>query len=632
MKLSVNVVLLCLVLLIGCGKPVAHNSILPDSNIEQSAAVNWDSSAFPFVAGIWEFHISDTGEVSYVPMRHASCAFNIVRLIDAPPMDMKIQIVDIENLGDHTNLSLNVSITHPIPGNTSLTTFDLRGIIMGTGDITHPYDNSVIYSDNLKILNADGYTRWMNCPEFSGLTAPVLGYTPGDYGTPGFEPTATLNPYKYFTDGLGPFDNAHDFLVANPADRGVFDSTSTNSRNYMMQYSHQPGLKFQYAILSHWAPNIHAPDPPVLIPDDFPEDANASEAVVINVANDTSTMYFDPDEVIGGGNFIADLSIVNWHTQPVAGSIMEDYTIYVYSNAWTGSFSPDMECTDYGDNWAMFHLDVPAEPIAAGPMDIWISIGRTGETYANPYGVITNADNEPLCAHFLHTVDVPIGEVPTGWEPPVGRDPRFCFIHHSVGSGFLNAGGMRDLLIAAGFEVHDRTYGDGWVGDNTNPNHWPTTFTTYYDDMITWELDDGEFYDIVAFKSCYPASAIGTDTELEQDKGYYNAVKAVCEAHPETLFVPYSFPPLVPANTDEDDAARSRIFANWLISPYDDETGNIEAYDVFDILAGDDPGSGDFNMLRYEYQGSATDSHPNAAGSTAVAEDFTAWLVSVVWD
>jgi len=220
---------------------------------------------------------------------------------------------------------------------------------------------------------------------------------------------------------------------------------------------------------------------------------------------------------------------------------------------------------------------------------------------------------------------------PDFWEPPTDHDPRFLFIHHSCGSGFLSTGGMWTMLEAAGFEVHDRTYGDGWVGDNTNPNHWPTTFTTYYDDMITWEMDPGEYYDIVAFKSCYPACNISSDDKLNDYYGYYATVKSVTELHPETLFIPWSPPPLNPASTNADSAARARTFASWLVSPYCDDEFNMRSFDCFDVLAGSNPANPDFNMLRSDYQ-DGTNSHPNDAGDTAVATAFTAWLSDLVWD
>mgnify|MGYP003933922921 CR=1 FL=1 len=206
----------------------------------------------------------------------------------------------------------------------------------------------------------------------------------------------------------------------------------------------------------------------------------------------------------------------------------------------------------------------------------------------------------------------------------------FLFIHHSTGEGFLIEGGMWDMLEDAGLEVHSRTYDDGWVGDNTDPEHFPVTFTEHYDDMVTWELSSGEQYDFVAFKSCFPASSIESDAMLEDYKDYYRTVRDVVRQHPETLFIPFSTPPLVPEYTEPADSARAREFANWLTGEYDDDDANLVAFDLFDILAGDNPSSGDYNCLRYEYQADPYDSHPNELANETVAEEFTSWLVGEV--
>jgi len=216
------------------------------------------------------------------------------------------------------------------------------------------------------------------------------------------------------------------------------------------------------------------------------------------------------------------------------------------------------------------------------------------------------------------------------WKMPDGRAPRFLFIHHSTGSGFLDEGGMREKLKAAGFEVHDRTYGDGWVGENTNPDHFPITFTQHYDDMISWELGQGQKYDIVAFKSCFPASNVCSDEELDKYKKYYETIKTVTKKHPETLFIAFSTPPLVPGATKPDCAKRARMFADWLKGPYDENEKNLVAYDLFDVLAESSPSSPDFNCLKKEYRKNESDSHPNKAANQSVADNFTAWLTKQV--
>jgi len=250
--------------------------------------------------------------------------------------------------------------------------------------------------------------------------------------------------------------------------------------------------------------------------------------------------------------------------------------------------------------------------------------GTSGQDYdTNTPGMDQNPDED--------TEIEPVLEDTTGWQAPEGRAPRFVFVHHSTGSGFMFDGGMADMLEEAGFEVHSRTYGDGWVGDNTNPDHFPVTFTEHFEDLITWDLDEGEYYDIVAFKSCYPASNICSDEKLEQYKGYYETVRDVTREHPEILFVPMSTPPLVPGATERHCAERARQFANWLVNVYPVDEGNMAVFNLFEILAGDDSNSDDFNCLKSEYQRNASDSHPNHDANVAVAERFTQWLNWIVF-
>ena len=286
-----------------------------------------------------------------------------------------------------------------------------------------------------------------------------------------------------------------------------------------------------------------------------------------------------------------------------------------------------------GDNYCNYLVDAPVTSTVSGLITVWIEVKQADNTYANPFGLQGGADDKHIAAHFTYAATVSDGGTPPDfWEPPTGHDPRFLFIHHSCGSGFLFDGGMWTMLENAGFEVHDRTYGDGWVGDNTDPADWPVTFTEYYDDMINWELEPGQYYDIVAFKSCYPACQITSDGMLEDYYGYYATVQSVTVQHPETLFVPWSPPPLNPAVTNPENAARARTFANWLKSPYDDDEFYMRSFDCFNVLAGDNPLSGDYNMLREDYQPGGSNSHPNHDGNVAVAEAFTAWLTDLVWD
>ncbi len=214
--------------------------------------------------------------------------------------------------------------------------------------------------------------------------------------------------------------------------------------------------------------------------------------------------------------------------------------------------------------------------------------------------------------------------------PAAGKPARglqgmsFVYLHHSCGSGFLDEGGMSAKLTALGLDVHDITYGDGWIGDNTNPDHFPSTFGEHMDEVLGWELSGGKKHGIVAFKSCYPACDVSSDEMLETYKGYYNALKPFFAKQPKTLFVAWTAPPLVPGATKPENAARYRKFAQWLKAEWPKGQGNVAVFDCYNLLAGKD------DMLRAGFRRNESDSHPNAEGNKAVAQAFADWLPSAV--
>ena len=130
-------------------------------------------------------------------------------------------------------------------------------------------------------------------------------------------------------------------------------------------------------------------------------------------------------------------------------------------------------------------------------------------------------------------------------------------------------------------------------------------------------------HEVIVFKSCFPASNITSDAELQQRKDWYLGMRDVMDAHPDRVFVVMSQPPLNPAVTTPEVAARARAFADWLTSDdYLEGHPNVYAFDFFDNLAEDDPSSPEVNMLRAEYRPDGEDSHPNQVANAAVGPIF----------
>ena len=225
-------------------------------------------------------------------------------------------------------------------------------------------------------------------------------------------------------------------------------------------------------------------------------------------------------------------------------------------------------------------------------------------------------------------------KVKAPWDatPPKTKRYNFFFIHHSVGQNLWLRGPLIVELYKQNYMPFDMTYTEGKVdgyviGDHTDIPDWPTDFNTpkYFQVMYTWELKAGEHHDVMAFKSCFPNSNIDSDARLEEFKNHYRSLLPTFKAHPDTLFIPFSTPPLNPASTNKANAARARRLAEWLKYEYSAQLPNVIAFDFFDILANPPSHPTEPNMLKKEYR-AGTDSHPTKEGDQAVTAAFLPFL------
>ena len=225
-----------------------------------------------------------------------------------------------------------------------------------------------------------------------------------------------------------------------------------------------------------------------------------------------------------------------------------------------------------------------------------------------------------------------------------GAYTNVIFLHHSTGGALIAEGGVREIMTEAGFDFWDHGYNptglrspDGQLvgysygipGDNTDPDGLASLFAQRTYPLPVNGLSGLLQHEVIAFKSCFPASQIDTDAELEQYKAWYVGIRDVMDAHPDHVFIVMSPPPLHPAVTDPAAAARARAFAKWLSSDaYLDGHPNVFTFDLFDQLAEGDPASPDANTLRREYRPAETDSHPNQTANEAVGPAFAQAVIS----
>ena len=339
-----------------------------------------------------------------VPLRSAMLACNVIKFINASDSNLIIKVNSVDHQSNWVDFDLDIGFKHPFPGLDIYTGFDVMGVFLGRGSDQYPGPEGfpIAGSNDQQLLNPDGYTRRFNAPEFAGagMILPLQGYFPGSKGTVGYTPTAVLNPYKYFADGLDADADPFAFLIDNDASRGCFKAGSVNYRNFLVRLPNSL-LKFQYAVLANWEPNKNHPKPPATL-DDFPSSANAQEAVAIKVLDSSDAYYVS--ETIYGGDIVLD--ITPWDWSATCNSTVDEYSIKLFSPAWTGPFDVNMAPTVQGNHNYTFHASMPASMlITNGDQPVWIEVSYPGYDYASPVGVPNDATG-PLTAYFKTQVHV----------------------------------------------------------------------------------------------------------------------------------------------------------------------------------------------------------------------------------
>lgn len=285
------------------------------------------------VWGMWDVIITEEAGLEIIPVRGVQYALDVNMFLQPPAGSLDnigINIVNMEKLWNAGDVIVDVSLSHPFDGLTQFTGFDVLGVFIGTGSLVANSDTGLHYSApriNPILKNADGYTRWMNPLEFT--TPGLLGFTEGALGNKNVFWNSSLNPYKYFANGLGTTESIYNHFQSGVSisNRGSFITGTTNTRRYDLDFPMVggfPDVRFQYVVVASWAePTII---PPGSIPGDFPNKANMQEAFHVDVSTVGSTLYWNNMDD-NGGNLYLTLEVYDWqgmgNTSGVAGEISQ---------------------------------------------------------------------------------------------------------------------------------------------------------------------------------------------------------------------------------------------------------------------------------------------------------------------
>jgi hypothetical protein len=233
---------------------------------------------------------------------------------------------------------------------------------------------------------------------------------------------------------------------------------------------------------------------------------------------------------------------------------------------------------------------------------------------------------------------------------------NILFMHHSVGWGIIDQGGVRGLLAeynrrnGTNYRLWDHGYnGEGLrdpegvpqnrnfniPDDNTNPEGYAGIFAQPHNNPPDNAFSHFLEYDVIIFKSCFPACNIENAEKLARWQEYYREIMAVMRRYPDKLFIPSTPPPLTPSWTNRTEALNSRAFVSWLTSQdFLQGATNVVPFDLFSVLAENNSNAPDYSMLRKDFRpglfGMKKDSHPNKRANLAVAPQLIETITKAI--
>lgn len=215
-----------------------------------------------------------------------------------------------------------------------------------------------------------------------------------------------------------------------------------------------------------------------------------------------------------------------------------------------------------------------------------------------------------------------------------GKYTNVVFLHHSVGENLITQTNLRQQLNDAGLDFWDHDYNyyglndlngnptgyNYWIpDDNTDPDGLAKLFSQKVYGLPLNGISGLMQHEVIVFKSCFTGNLLYDDAQVETVKGYYETVHAFIRQHPEKLFILLTTPPLNSAEADPAMAARDRRMAEWLLSDdFKRGLSNLHVFDLYGLLAENDPASPDYGTLRADYR-DGSDNHPNQRANQDIA-------------
>ncbi|MFH1675974.1 MAG: IPT/TIG domain-containing protein [bacterium] len=424
--ITIGACAIAIALMVGCNSKGANPSspALLELKTESGMASNPALGNSHVLWGLWEITADGvSGTIDATPLRGAMFNANVTKFLQPPAVPVHYLTIH-PNPGNNIltgHIDIDVTLQHPFSGLKKWRGFDVRGIVLGEGTVPFSFDNSAIHGgpNDLMLENADGWTRWWNPTEFTTYGT-ILGYFKGAKAPGSYLATATVNPYKYFADGL---DADAPLSDLNLDERGSFSTLpGINSRRYVIQFpigpSGMPVYKFNYAIDASWAlpDDSYAPEYPV---EAFPPQANMQEAWRVEIDSSESTLWYVGSSAYGG-DLKLKIEIFDWQGAfQLSGVPGEVAAIMLDSPFLPGpvDLMPLGMVVPGGPVSSVWNAEInDLQPTSSGDFDFWIGVVAT---YPENYAPQIQGDpsifgwpDKPLTAFMRGSVNVS-NEYPT---------------------------------------------------------------------------------------------------------------------------------------------------------------------------------------------------------------------------
>ncbi len=415
------VVLICMLAVAACSRDASQSPASPQLS-ENPGVTAWADMPREGHA-LWGFYRvtidPDSCEAAAVPLRSAAWHLNALKFVEPPEDGSFLSFSNVKVVG--RQVGVDVKIKHPFIGMPHYCGFDVKGIVMGPADMIDVTDPTRTWAggpNGLRVMNADGWTRWWNPTEFPD-NGTIFSFHSGLCGTSDSpaDLDATLCGYKVFAASLEPNDSLSHVLafpLTHPNGRAVFTSSGIETRRYELVFpgdgSGGPDMIFNYAIdASHGFPPDYTPGGYIEVPGGFPPEANQLEPFVIDVNLPLNSVYLSPEGCVGGALQLL-IRVSDWQALLADTLIGEQIQSIELTSPtlFTGKRIPELigEWTS-STPWATYRITLEGlTPDSILDQQVLVTIISSQGDYQKDVSSFTGAS--PLSAYYV--VRVPVSQ------------------------------------------------------------------------------------------------------------------------------------------------------------------------------------------------------------------------------